>query len=860
MTRNQKKATLRHVLRNVLDLDENNTFIAALASNGYDTLQDAMSIREGDYIKLDYLTEGDNPVTRLPDESDFKKWMAFQSYVIHKQRIGEPIQPADFVKVTNKEFDDYRVSGDFIAFNAGITPPSHLQSKSSVSTAKDPSVSFQKSIKRDVSLYPILKEDKQYDNWNRGTIALARTHDVEEVFDEKYTPTALDDVALFAAKQKFVYAVFEKGLQTDIGKQAVRDNFDDGDAQKVYATIKKHYNESVKATLDSSKLVKYVSTARLTPSTWKGTYAGFISHWKEQVRLYHSLTKKGKHITDQLLHTLLQNAVQDVSDLRRVAIDAEHHKVQHGKDMTYHEYVELVTSAALSLDETQDRITDGIRQNAKRKVYQHDVLDTIGETYYDADEYFDIDTSLQTVQAFAANNMPNVARVPPDMWKSLSPEGRSWWAKLPHDDRKVLMRQQPSSSSTASTMESTISTRPPGRAPGSIPPSRTRSVNVNDVSSTTPVSFNDISLGAFIAELQSMTASTDEPNDPEPDTSNDNATNDGLMAFVSNQKRAPSDIHRILSKAAGRTANKNGSPNDGSSTTGARKAFACDVIYQSSEHRTMKKSALADRGCNGHMFGIRDVRIISRSNRRVDAEGIDHHRMNDLRIGTAGGVTPTQKGPVIAIFNQGACTQQDRTILSSGQMEHFGIKVDDRSSKVGGTQTITTPEGYVIPLDIKSGLPYMSLRPYTDDEWDTLPHVIMSSDLDWDPSVLDSNIIDDEQWYDAVSDFPEGTRDPKFDTFDLNGDYRLVSFTDVWDNHLPDIDLATMPFDRIIDAHVRNVTSKDPPYETLRPNFGYLPTDIIRRTFDCTTQYARVPNSDVLKKAYKSPFPAANVH
>jgi len=42
--------------------------------------------------------------------------------------------------------------------------------------------------------------------------------------------------------------------------------------------------------------------------------------------------------------------------------------------------------------------------------------------------------------------------------------------------------------------------------------------------------------------------------------------------------------------------------------------------------------------------------------------------------------------------------------------------------------------------------------------------------------------------------------------------------------------------------------------------FGWLPTDVIQQTFAVTTQYARLPMSTLLKKWYKSPFPALNVH
>src|SRR5207253_2574065 len=57
--------------------------------------------------------------------------------------------------------------------------------------------------------------------------------------------------------------------------------------------------------------------------------------------------------------------------------------------------------------------------------------------------------------------------------------------------------------------------------------------------------------------------------------------------------------------------------------------------------------------------------------------------------------------------------------------------------KVGGKQRIETPDGYIIPLNVRNGLLYMTIRPFTDYEWDILPHVVLTADVDWDPSILD---------------------------------------------------------------------------------------------------------------------------
>ena len=51
----------------------------------------------------------------------------------------------------------------------------------------------------------------------------------------------------------------------------------------------------------------------------------------------------------------------------------------------------------------------------------------------------------------------------------------------------------------------------------------------------------------------------------------------------------------------------------------------------------------------------------------------------------------------------------------------------------------------------------MPLQPCTDDEWETLPHVILTSDKDWDPTSLDceENLVNDT-WFDAQSSWPDG--------------------------------------------------------------------------------------------------------
>ena len=107
--------------------------------------------------------------------------------------------------------------------------------------------------------------------------------------------------------------------------------------------------------------------------------------------------------------------------------------------------------------------------------------------------------------------------------------------------------------------------------------------------------------------------------------------------------------------------------------------------------------SLIDRGANGGLAGA-DVRVIAKTDREIDVNGIDNHQMINLPIVTAGAVAKTADGEVIVIMNQYAYISGGRTIHSSIQLEHFKVDVNDKPSKVtGGKQQIETIDGYISP-------------------------------------------------------------------------------------------------------------------------------------------------------------------
>jgi hypothetical protein len=192
------------------------------------------------------------------------------------------------------------------------------------------------------------------------------------------------------------------------------------------------------------------------------------------------------------------------------------------------------------------------------------------------------------------------------------------------------------------------------------------------------------------------------------------------------------------------------------------------VMYQVSNHKqTMLPLALIDRGTNSCVAGS-DTCLIDQSLHSVHIQGIDNHMIKDVLIGTVGAVVNTQRGEVIAIMHQYVYTGKAGTIHFSGQLEWCGNDINDRSIKIdGGRQQLTTPDINIIPINVRHGLPYIPMRPFTDEEFEELPHVLWTSEDDWDPTSLDSVIFDDPNLYKAEPSPP--LPDPMYDEY---GEFR----------------------------------------------------------------------------------------
>lgn len=110
----------------------------------------------------------------------------------------------------------------------------------------------------------------------------------------------------------------------------------------------------------------------------------------------------------------------------------------------------------------------------------------------------------------------------------------------------------------------------------------------------------------------------------------------------------------------------------------------------------------------------------------VDMTGINHCELSSLPMVHADAKTVTNGGPAILILRICAHHGANRTLHSSGQIEHCDNKVHNNSIKAGGRHVVVGQVGCCVPINIIRGLPHTQMEPDAAEELDKLPHAVLA--------------------------------------------------------------------------------------------------------------------------------------
>ena len=236
-------------------------------------------------------------------------------------------------------------------------------------------MSFKKGIKREITAYPSLKDERYFDGFKRRLFIIAKTHECSEVLDPNYTPgSEPEEEELFEAKQTFMFSVFNTNLQTDMGKTIVSRHLASTDAQAVWKELSEHMRTSSKGASEKRRLTQYVTNTVLDDN-FKGTTEQFVLHFNEQFRQLEEISEDDERLPPTVKLTLLQTAVRSINDLRIVETLDEFQSTTHGHgsstSLSYDTYYDLLINACVRYDKIK-KANIGKRRN----VYATNIDDT----------------------------------------------------------------------------------------------------------------------------------------------------------------------------------------------------------------------------------------------------------------------------------------------------------------------------------------------------------------------------------------------------------------------------------------------------------------------------------------------------
>lgn len=682
-TRDQWQAALDHVINVVLAQGPpGDTIISdALTAYGVASPLDLLTVPPEDLATITY-KDAAGTSQPLPK---FKVGLlnCFRYFCDWKVHNGEQIKDDEWIKLTPADFNTYRGSRD------STLRVQNLMTVTSVATGGNqhtPLNEFRKGSKCDPTLFPYLKDSKSWDSWHRAMQAQARTQQVSEILDVNARPplgSAAED--LFQEKQKYLYAVFERTLLHNQGKALVRKYEKTYDAHALYQELLTYHTKSTSAAMESSKIFAYVTSVKVGDGQFKGGMEAFILHWQEQVRQYESLVDITDSLSDTQKRTMLENAVHPIEELRIIKTQATQLAIHNGKLLTFDQYSDLLVGAAQSCDRLyadhgQQQRNPGTPRI--RRIMEHDVS-------YDNDmDIFTPDAAFY--DAFALEQRQRT-RLPNDAWQRLDAQGRQSWTSLSEDVRAIILDARSGPRRGGYTTPPLGNASPSGRrfpqASSHAPSPRPNNMTANE--------------HHIAADQDCDTPAHDGPHDYELPPA--------LHAHLSKRGdvRHPAEPTRMMGNTPPSVTT---TPSE--ITIDGRLYRSINVAvttYGVSSSRIIRDGALIDRGANGGIAG-EDVRVLSTTNKMVNVRGIDNHEVCDIPLVTCAGVMQTQQGEVIAIMHNYAYTGRGRTIHSSAQLECYKNDVNDKSTKVnGGMQRITTLDGYIIPIHIRHGLPYVTL-------------------------------------------------------------------------------------------------------------------------------------------------------
>ena len=551
------------------------------------------------------------------------------SYIKHRQYSAKRkyFGPFYYIQIDPQDYDEWHTSPpeEEIHFQTPSKFGSGTTARSTVSSETSESyitlTNFKKGIKRDASAYPIFKDERYYNTFIRHFKETAKAQGLNSLMDPHFTPGSDEhEQQLFQEQQDFLYSVLISSLKTEFSEALVKDH--EGDAQLILELLHEHLTgNSQHSRAQINRITKYLTNIKLD-DTWRGTNESFFMHYNDQLRLLDSLVDSGEKLPDNAIVTFLESAIEYVPDLRCVKITDNVLQAQLGSTtpISYRSYFDLLKNAAFHLDQATKRGNKTRRTNVHfSEPNDEDAQRNLSSDNHQVIQQENVCSEPPESLSYSLFQSHVQGSSTPNTQKIFLP--KPIWEKLSKDQQQMINDHNRSLPKSGSTHLST-----PNKSPSPLPHKPTPQQTA-----------------------KSQQVHTHQSNEGTTDTTKTETTpSDPLLAMVHQSIHTSdddaSDISNVLSVKR------------------SRQIQVCQrYLFQHANHTNQQ---LVDRGANGGLAGS-DMRVIHKTHRKINIQGIDNHEVTGLDVVTAATLLNTSQGKVIGIFIEYAYIGKGSFIHSS---------------------------------------------------------------------------------------------------------------------------------------------------------------------------------------------------
>ena len=177
----EQQKQLNYIVEEVFGKGKDSNIAKALKTHGYDSVPDLMMAGMSEINVLDFKNDEGDIFELLTSERNLL-WVS-QGYYQQCVNQGQSFKSTeDYKQLNSDDFNEFHITCQFSSMTP-VTPTSSTPTTSSKPSTSSAVRDFHKGTKRDMNLFPTLRDPAKWDSFEREFEAVARSQNLHKVLD-----------------------------------------------------------------------------------------------------------------------------------------------------------------------------------------------------------------------------------------------------------------------------------------------------------------------------------------------------------------------------------------------------------------------------------------------------------------------------------------------------------------------------------------------------------------------------------------------------------------------------------------------------------------------------------------------------